>query len=236
MGFLKRNIGCFCLVLVVALTQVSLAETATLEHFKMLSTVEYSSGQGQFTSQVETLFTVEKKPFMDGAFANYLISTTDFNLVPKEQSSNGLSFVIERSTSKMSKANKDLLLHQQVNNLCVASLTKITKDNVGKTWKQSFDLPLFLKTLPKKLDFTVSAIEVKTDAYGKMIAVRAMSSPFKTLVNEDDGSKDEIKSKINVVYLFDSEMESIYFSMSALEAITKLGGSKEALRNEVATY
>ena len=69
-----------------------------------------------------------------------------------------------------------------------------------------------------------------------MIAVRAISSPFKTLVNKADGSKGEIKSRINTVYLFDSEVEDIYLSMSVLEAVTNISGSKETLRHEVATY
>ncbi len=239
MGYLRRrrNVSVVLVVSVMLLfSGVSLAAGNSVEHFKMLSTVEYS-GQGQFTNQIETLFTVEKKPFLDGAFAEYLITTSDFDLVSnKESSSRGLSFMIDRSTSKMSKANRELRLHQQVNNQCVRSLEKVTKDNIGKTWKQTFDLSLPSELLPKKLKFTISAISVKTDAYGDMIAVRALSNPFSTLADSADGSKGVIKSRVNAVYLFDSEVEDIYLSMSVLEAVTKISGSKETLRHEVATY
>ncbi|MCK5639698.1 MAG: hypothetical protein KAJ19_02835 [Gammaproteobacteria bacterium] len=215
---------------------VSLAAENSVEHFKMLSTVEYS-GQGQFTNQIETLFTVEKKPFLDGAFAEYLVSTKDFDLVSRGQSSSrALSFTINRSTSKMSKANKELELHQQVNNQCVSFLEKSTKDNVGKTWKQTFDLSLPSESLPRKLKFTISAIGVKTDVYGDMIAIRAMSDIFKTLADKADGSKGEIKSRMNAVYLFDADVEKVYLSMSVLEAVARISGSKETLRHEVATY
>ncbi len=238
MGYLRRY-GSFNVVLVVSVmllfSGVSLATENSVEHFKMLSTIEYD-GQGQFTNQIETLFTVEKKPSLDGAFANYLISTADFDIVPKERSSNGLSFTIERSTSKMSTTNEEMMLHRLVNNQCVKSLEKVTKDNVGKTWKQTFDLILSAESLPRTLKFTIAAIDVKTDAYGEMIAVRALSDPFKTLAYKADGSKGEIKSRLNIAFLFDSEVEDIYLSMSVLEAITKISGSKETLRYEVATY
>ena len=83
--------GCFYVVLLLVLTQVSLAveiETSTLEHFKMLSTVEYS-GQWQFTNQIETLFTVEKTRNSTGTITDYLISTPAYDLVSKDQSSSG---------------------------------------------------------------------------------------------------------------------------------------------------
>lgn len=240
MRFLRRD-GCCNVVLVVSVlllsSGVSIAAENSVEYFKMLSTMEYN-GDGQFTNQIETLFTVEKRPSLDGAFADYQITTADFDLISKERSpSGGLTFTIEKSTSKMSKANKALRLHQWVNNQCVESLERVTRDNVGKTWRQTFDLSLPAESLPSKLNFTISAIEVKTDAYGKMIAVRAMSSPFKTLADIADDSKGEIKSRINAVYLFDSEVEDIYLSMSVLEAIKRVRGSRdETLRHEVATY
>ena len=239
MRFLHK-IGTFYLVAILCVilmsSGVSLAVESSVEHFKMLSTIEYS-GQGQFTNQIETLFTVEKKPFLDGVFTEYLISTTDFDLVFEGRSSfRGLSFVIDKNTSKMLKAHKELMLHQQVNNQCVKFLERVTRDNVGKTWTQTFKLSLPAESLPRELKFTVSAIEVKTDAYGEMIAVRALSSPFKIQAEKADGGKGEIKSRINAVYLFDSEIEDIYLSMSVLEAITKISGSRETLRHEVATY
>jgi len=232
----KKRFGLVLVVIVILLSSgVSLAADKSVEHFKMLSSIEYS-GQGQYTNQIETMFTVEKKTSKSGAIANYLITTKDFDLNSKDKSSKGMSFTIDKSTSKIVKADKDLWLHQKVNNQCAATLEKVTKDNIGKTWKQTFNLLLPGKSYPKKLSFTVSAIKVKTDIYGEMIAVRAMSAPFKTAAKKKDGKKGEIKSRINSAFLFDSEIEDIYLSMSVLEAVTNLSGSKETLRNEVATY
>jgi hypothetical protein len=213
---------------------VSLAAGEDVEHFKMLSNVEYS-GKGQFKNQIETMFTVEKKLLFGGAFRKYSISTNDYDLI-SEEGSKALSFTIDKKTSKMSNANKELMLLQNVNNQCIGFLEKVTKDNVKKTWKQTFDLSPISGSIPKKLRFTVSAIPVKTEAFGEMIAVRALSDPFTIEATKKNGGKGSIKSRINAVYLFDSEVEDIYLSTSVLEAITNINGFKEILRHEVATY
>ena len=226
------------LLLAGSFASVSFAVTSDgdIEHFKMLSTVEYT-GKGQFKNQVETMFTVRQESSMNDKFRKYFVTTKDFDLVSgTETPFRGLSFMVDRSTMQMSTADKELALLEKVNNQCVISLEKLTKDNVGKTWKQSFSFSLFDESLPDQLKFTLSAIQVETKAFGEMIAVRALSEPFAVKAFRKERGKGSIKSTIKVVYLFDSEIEDIYLSMSVLEATTKISGTKETLRHEVATY
>ena len=106
----------------------------------------------------------------------------------------------------------------------------MTKDNVGKTWKQSINLSSFGDSLPGELRFTLTAIELNTDVFGEMIAVKALSEPF--FIKAGGGS---VRSTINTVYLFDPKIEELYLSVSVFEA-TKDVDSKKTLRHEVATY
>ena len=205
----------------------SMVEVRNLQHFKMLSTVEYR-GKGQFRNQVETLFSVRKQPLGDDK-VRYNISTNDFSLAE-------LSFVVDRKTKRLSEGGKDLVLLESVNNRCVRYLRKVTKENVGKTWKQSFNLSFLAKSLPSELKFTLKAIRVKTKVFGEMIAVRALSEPFVVEAAKNEGGVGSVKCRIGAVYVFDPEIEDIYLSISAFEATTKMNGRKEKLRHEVATY
>lgn len=208
-------------------------ENESTQHYKMLSTVEYT-GPSQFRNQVDALLTV-KKQFLSGDEVQYLVSSNDFNLGEgsQQQSAGELSFVIDKKTKFLSADSGDLELLEKINNRCVGSLKKVTKDNIGKTWKQSFTMPFLNQLLPGELNLTLTAIRLKTKMFGEMIAVRALSEPFVIRTTNAKGAKEDVRARTNAVYLFDSKMEDIYMSISVFEAETK---SKEKLRHEVATY
>jgi len=200
----------------------------TVQHYKMISTVEYV-GQGQFRNQVVTIFTVTKEPLPDDK-VRYSFATHDPNLGPSQESLMAFSFVIDRSTRNMSGTDKDLAFWTQVHNESVKSLDKVTKDYVGKTWKQSIDLSSLGGSPFDELRFTLTAIQLKTKAFGEMIAVRAMSEPFFVKI-----IKGSFRSRINTLYLFGPDVEDIYLSISVFEAATDVNDFKESLRHEVAT-
>jgi hypothetical protein len=197
----------------------------------MISVVEYT-GKGQFRNQAETLFEVRKEAFSNNE-SQYFITGNDLN--PKstgKSSSTTSSFILDRNTHNLSGAGENMTFWAKVNNESVKSLMiKVTKESVGKTWKQSFDLSPFSDSLPSKLGFTLTALKLKTEMFDEMIAVRALSEPFFVKTG-----KDSIKSKINAMYLFDQEIEDVYLSISVFEGNTDVNGYKETLRHEVATY
>lgn len=214
------------------------AETESLQHYKMVSTVEYT-GKGQFRNQAETIFTVRKQPLPDNKVQHF-ISANNFDLAGEglnsEQQSNDLSFIIDRETRQLSGVDENLSLWAKINDECVKSLRKVTKKNIGKTWKQSFNLSSLGGSLPNELKFTVTAIQTKTKVFDEMIAVRALSEPFVVKAAKKKGGLGPVQSRINAVYLFDPEIEDIYVSISVFEATTNINGSKEKLRREVVTY
>ena len=219
----------FCLmmalsaVVLLPFVKVGLAaKNESVQHFKMLSTIEYA-GKGQFRNEVETQFTVTKQPLGD--------NKVRYSVSPRE-----LSFVLDRKTRRLSEASRDLALVEMVNNQCVRSLKKVTRENIGKTWKQSFDLSSLSKSLPDELKFTLAAMRVETKVFGEMIAVRALSEPFVVKAPRKEGGTGSIKSRVGSVYLFDPEIEDIYLSISIFEATTNINAPKEKLRHEVATY
>jgi len=207
------------------------SEEQNVQHFKMISVVEYT-GKGQFRNQAETLFKVRKEALPNNEF-QYFITGNDLNPnLTDESSSTAFSFILDRNTHLLSGIGEDMAFWAKINNESVKSLKiKITKESVGKTWKQTFGLSSISDSLPRSLGFTLTAIELKTEMFGDMIAVRALSEPF--FVKSD---KDSIRSKINAIYLFDPKIEDIYLSMSVFEAAADANGSKEILRHEVATY
>jgi len=230
-----------CAVLLFLFAEACLsAENENREHYKMLSTIEYA-GKGQFVNQAETLFTVRKE-FLSDNKVEYFISTGALDLIKGNWSSGEesqlgeLSFIVDKKTRQLSTAEKDLLLLEMVNNRCVGSLEKVTKENIGKTWKQSFNLSFLGKFFPSELKFTLTAIQLEAEAFGEMIAVRALSEPFVVQAAREDGGTGSVKSRINAVYLFDPKIEDIYLSISVFDATTDFNGFKETLRHEVATY
>ena len=206
-------------------------EQESVQHFKMISVVEYT-GKEQFRNQAETLFTVRKEALSNNE-VQYFFTGNDLNpSLNNKSSSTGFSFILDRNTRHLSGVGEDMAFWAKVNNESAKSLKiKVTKDKVGKTWKQSFGLSSLSDSLPRRLGFTLTAMELKTEMFGEMIAVRALSEPFFVKTGNDS-----IRSKINAIYLFDPKIEDIYLSISVFEAATDAYGSKEILRHEVATY
>lgn len=240
----RRN---FCVMVVLSalllltFSKVALAvESESVNHYKMISTVEYS-GKTQFSSQVESLFTAKKQPLSDGS-VRYSIAADNFDLLTgrKGASSGELSFVIDEKSRRILSVGKNMELLGKVNNQCIRFLQKVTKENIGKTWKQSFSLSAVGKPLPEEIKFTLTAIQVKAKMFGEeiseLIAVRALSEPFITETAKAGGGTGSIRSRIGVIYLFDSAVENVYLSVSTFEANTNINGYKEKLRHEIATY
>lgn len=228
-----RQYSCIMIMIVVLLLSSSAVSLASenVQHFKMISVVEYT-GKGQFRNQAETSFEVKKEALSNNEF-QYFFTGNDLNPNLNEKSSStNYSFILDRNTHYMSGAGQDMDFWAKANNESVNSLKiKVTKDSVGKTWKQVFDLSSLSDSLPRRLGFTLTAIKLKTETYGEMIAVRALSEPFFVKTGNDS-----VKSKINVVYLFDQNIEDVYLSISVFEGNTDVYGYKETLRHEVATY
>lgn len=250
-------------VLSLFLAKAGLAKgNETTQHFKMVSSVEYT-GQGQFKNRVELLFTLRKQALSDSKKRSllsrvkspftkkqslsdekmqYFLSTDGFDLVggnlsaAQQSSSNELSFVIDRKTRAFSAKSEGLALFEKLNNRYVRSLKKVSKENIGQTWKQSFDVSFLSSFLPSEMKFTVTAISLETKVFGEMIAVRALSEPFAFKTTKKDGQIGFVQSKIGAVYVFDSEIEDIYLSISVFEARANINGFKEKLRREVASY
>lgn len=234
--FWNRQDLCFMMtigvVLLLPFCTVSLAiEEDNVQSYKMISIIEYT-GKGQFRNQAETLFTVRKQVLSNDK-VQYFVFGNDLNPSLAEESSlsTAFSFILDRNTRHISGGTEGFAFWERVNNESVKSLKKVTKNNVGETWKQSIDLSKLGESLPDELKFTLTAIELKTKVFGEMIAVRALSEPFFVKV-----SRGSARSRINAMYLFDPEIEDIYLSISVFEAATNANGFKEALRHEVATY
>ncbi len=234
---LRRWCSVLMLLLCVFVSSLANAEPVVLDesiqHFKMLSTIEYT-GEGQFSSQAETLFTVNKQT-LAGDKVQYLI-TADGPGLSQRQSEEEISFIVDRQNRHLLAAGGDLAFFTKINNGCVDSLKRTTRDNIGKTWTQSFDMSFLGKLFDGELKFTLTAISLKTKALGEMVAVRALSEPFAVNTIKKDGSMEAIQSKVGAIYLFDPEIEDIYISAFVFESSTKINGIKETLRHEVATY
>lgn len=214
---------------VICLTNLAKAEES-VHRYKMVSTVEYA-GEGQFRNQAETFYTVKKEPLQNDKL-RYSIAADDPNVDAQQKyPSLTFSFVVNQNTQHVSAVGKDMSFWAKVHNESVKSLKKVSRDYVGKTWKQSIDLSSLPDVLPDELRFTLTAIRLRTNTVGEMIAVRAMSEPF--FVKIEKGS---FRTKINTVYLFDSQIEDIYLNISVFDAATDVRGLNETLHHEVATY
>ena len=209
-----------CVMIVLLLSTAILSAAESEHHYRMTSTITYS-GQGQYSNHVESLFTVRQNS-LGGDKVKYFVSGKD---VLDE-----LSFVVDRKSQHLSGVGQDSAFWAELNNSCVESLAQVSRDSAGKTWKQSFDLSSASGNLPGQLAFTMTAMIVDSSEYGEMLAVRALSEPF--FVNLEQG---KLACRNNTVYLFDSEIEEIYLSVSVFEASTAVNGFKEVLRHEVAT-
>jgi len=200
-----------------------------VDHFKMISTLEYT-GEGQFRNQTESGYSVTREVFANDR-VRYSFVTHDPNSASGKKTSSDFSFVIDKSTGLMSAVGREMAFWAQVHNETVKSLDKVTREYVGKTWKQSIDLSPVDDSPLSEISFTLTAIDVRTRAFGNMIAVRALSEPFFLTID-----KGPLRCKINTVFLFDFDIDNVYLSISVFEATTDARGTRETLRHEVATY
>lgn len=201
--------------------------------YKMVSSLEYS-GKGQFKHRNESDFTVDRS-LLSGQKYQYSIWAQDEGAAG-ESGFGKISFVLDRANRELMSSNGSLSFYQMINNRCAQSLEKVASQNIGKTWKQSFDLSFLDASLPSELKLTVTAAEVNTGVLGKLIAVRALSEPFTFETVGVDSKVDKVKCKVNSLYLFDPSVEQIYMSITVFEGTTNVNGFKENIRHEVATY
>jgi hypothetical protein len=209
-----------------------------VEHQKMLSTIEYT-GEGQFKHHVETQLKIEKETLSDER-VRYSISSSDFGFSgsggQETSAAKDITFIVDKNTGRISNSSSNITMLEKVNNNCLNSLQQVTKENIGKTWKQSFDLSSFDYSLPKNLTFTMSAINVNTGIYGRMIAVRALSEPFTISILNSEGKVEKVQARVRSAYLFDVEIENVFLSMSVFDAAADINSKNEKLRYELATY
>jgi hypothetical protein len=120
---------------------------------------------------------------------------------------------------------------EKVANQCAVSLKEVNRDSAGKTWKQVFDLSSIGNSVPGELKFTLTAMPIKTQAHGELIAVRALSEPFQA--NITGGTA---RCKMNCAYVFCSDFEDIFMSASVFGATTNCNGYGEGLKHTVTTW
>ena len=107
------------------------ADSGSLQHYKMISTVEFS-GKGQYRNAVETLLSVKKEVLRDNQ-VRYSLSARDYDLSGSGASMPGvISFVVDPQTKQITDADKDLVLFEKVTNECVSAL----EGNTGKEHRQ----------------------------------------------------------------------------------------------------
>lgn len=190
------------------------------EHYTIVSRILYT-GEGQYANGIERQVTVNKEP-LAGSNYQYVISGSE--------GFDEISFTIDKQAREMSRYSDNAQLWALVNNKCMETLVNVTKENIGKTWQQRFDLRPVVKNMTT-LEMTLAAIEIEHETLGKLIAVRSISSPF--VVDIAGGTA---LSRINSVYLFDSEIEHVYLGFSVFESATTANGLEEVLRHEIVTY
>ncbi len=216
------------------------AVSGSVQHFKMCSTLEYS-GEGDFRNAAETVFTADSQ-FVGGQKVRHVLSSSQFDMgggfhnPVNPAGYNGVSFVFDRGSGLVSDISPVLASLQRESNQCTPALTVVTADNIGKTWKQRYENVSFIEGQQESIEFTVTAIPQMTDAYGEMVAVRALSGPVSVDIPKAGGGEAPFKFKVNSVYLFDAAMEKVYFGASVFDAETKASGFKEKLRYEMTAY
>jgi len=236
MGKLRKvvTVASICLVLGLLLGiagTVRAVDCESVQQYKMQSVLEYS-GKTQFCNKAETIFTARKHLLSNGK-SRYVLSADDISGIGDRVPSSlkELSFVIDRKTQELSGADKKLTLLEKVTNQCAASLKQVNKNNVGKTWKQAFDLSSIGSSVPDQMRFTLTAIPIQTESHGELIAVRAMSEPF--FVDITGGAA---RCKMNCAYVFCSDFEEIFMSVSVFGAATTCNGYAEGLKHTVTTW
>lgn len=197
----------------------------------MHSVLEYR-GKTQFCNKTETTVAASRHLLGDGK-TRYVLSADDIaGASDSMQSPLGqISFVIDRKAQRLTGADGGLALMEKVTNQCAMSLKTIGGDNVGKTWKQAFDLSPIGDSVPGKMRFTLTAIPIETQAHGSLIAVRALSEPF--FVEIAGGTA---RCRMNCAYVFCSDFDEIFSSASVFIAATNCSGYSERLKHTVTTW
>lgn len=232
----------FCLAILMSVAVLLMSgrfsmasQRENVHHYKLLSTLEYS-GDSQFRNEFETVCTVKKQILSDNK-TQYCLSTNSENDKKSgdQFTLKDCSFTVDDKTQHLSVTDRDLAFLEKVSNGCARHLRKVTRANLEKTWKQSFDFSTVDNSLPNELRFTLTAMPLRTEAFGELIAVRALSEPFVVEAVNEDGNVGLIQCKVNSVYVFDSEIEEIYLSISVFKAATNVRGFNEVLQHSVAT-
>lgn len=222
-----------CAILLLCTNVADAGQHTGTYNYKMVSSLEYS-GKGQYKNRTESLFTVDKKPVSNDKVEYWIWA--DKTSQSGSSDFGKISFVLDRANREIQTSNGSLSFFQMVHNHCAQSLEKVAAENIGKTWKQTFDLSFLDSSLPSELKLTVTAIDLKMDVLGDLIAVRALSEPFTFETTGIDDKVDKVKCKVNSVYVFDQSIEQIYMSISVFEASTNVNGFTEKVRHELATY
>lgn len=228
----QRSCSVQLLVLLLAIGSFAKAtDYGSVQKYRMQSVLEYS-GKTQFCNKAEAIFTAKKHLLSDGK-ARYVLSADEITGIGDKVPSTlkELSFVIDRKTQKLSGTNEELALMEKITNQCAASLKEVTRNNVGKTWKQGFDLSSIGNSIPGELKFTLTALPIQTQANGELIAVRALSEPFAMAITGGSAL-----CRMNCAYVFCSQFEDIFFSTSVFSAATNCNGYGERLKHTVATW
>jgi hypothetical protein len=226
----------FCFVAVICLLsggKTCLAADESVQYYKMLTTLEYS-GKTQFRNQAELFFTV-KKQFLSDDKTLYFLTAKDISSTKLESPLN-MSFFIDSKTHYLSADNGDLAFIEKLTNYCVDEIKSVAKNSVEKSWQQSFNLSPIDKSFSSSLGFGLNATKFKTQNFGEVIAVRAISKPFTIATSDGKNGMGDVQGTLNALYLFDPKIENVYMSIAVFEATTKVNGSKEVLRYELATY
>ena len=239
-GYVCLTVALACMLLPVSGGFAAGAAEESTDHYKMLSSVEYS-GKTQFRNEIEALLTARKNTLPDDK-VEYFISSDEFDLAnispisAGRPGANEISFIIDRKAGLISGRGQQMALLERISNECVAALTRVTEENVGKTWKQSFHLSSVGNFFPGELTLTLTATSLESKLFGKAIAVRALSEPFVVSAANVKKGAGIINARINAVYLFDWQIHEVYLALSVFEAQTTMNGFNEELRHEVATY
>jgi len=233
----KRILICsFCFVAVTCLLpggKACMAADESVQYYKMLTTLEFA-GKTQFRNQAEMFFTVKKQVLSDDKTL-YFLTAKDLSSTKLESPLN-MSFFIDSKTQYMSADNGDLAFIEKLTNYCVDEVKGATKNSVEKSWQQSFNLSLIDKSFASPLGFDLNATKFKTQSFGEVIAVRAISKPFTIATSDGKNGMGNVQGTLNALYLFDPKIENVYMSIAVFEATTKVNGAKEGLRYELATY
>ncbi len=233
-------VGLLVAMLVLALCETAAATGTGSQHYRMISSIEYK-GQTQYKHRTQELVRVRKEAIGAGEF-KYNIAT-DNSIANIEAGaeynpnwSSEVSFNMNPETRAITSSQDELTFFKLMHNRCVMSLSKVSSEQIDTTWKQSFDLSYLGRAFESELKFTVTAIGLNTEAFGDLVAVRAISEPFNYTIQNEVGEVDSLKCKASAVYVFDPAIEEVYLSVSVFEGTTKLTGKKETLRHELATY